>query len=184
MYCFFCQKQRTQPLRVASPQGLRAPLVSPTDTTTLSWWYEFATQQYASGNSMISPGQADKACVRRGWVCRLGAARTGQLLTTLAIHQTNEMHCFASETQIWYRNSDFWRWVFYVFKMSRKPTAEKSSTENPRTKRLIFVMENISCRKYGIQSTNEMVFKRTVTLRASFWFPAIACARQMPSCSF
>ena len=27
--------------------------------------------------------------------------------------------------------------------------------------------------KYGIQSTNEMAFKRTVTLRASFRFPAI-----------
>ena len=71
----------------------------------------------------------------------------------------------------------------YVLR-SRKPTAEKSATENPRRKRLILVMENISCRKYGIQSTNEMVFIRTVTLRASFWFPAIACARQMPPCSF
>ena len=55
----------------------------------------------------------------------------------------------------------------YVLR-SRKPTAEKSATENPRRKRLILVMENISCRKYGIQSTNEMAFIRTVTLRASF----------------
>ena len=28
-------------------------------------------------------------------------------------------------------------------------------------------------RKYGIQSTNEIAFKRTITLRASFLFPAI-----------
>ena len=38
--------------------------------------------------------------------------------------------------------------------------------KNPRRKRPIVG-------KYGIQSTNEMAFKRTVTLRASFRFPAI-----------
>ena len=31
-----------------------------------------------------------------------------------------------------YGNSDFWRWVFKVFKSSRKPTAEKSCLENVR----------------------------------------------------
>ena len=96
-----------------------------------------------------------------------------------------------------YRNSDFWRWVFKVFKRSRKPTTEKSTTENPRRKRPIFVMENIFWRKVGIQSTDEMAFKRTETLRE---FPIcrhqIWCAhaivvqrmhawtRKMPSCSF
>ena len=65
----------------------------------------------------------------------------------------------------------FWRWVFKVFKRSRKPTAEKSTTENPRRKRPIFVMENIFCRKVGIQSTDEMAFKRTVTLREFSIFP-------------
>ena len=34
-------------------------------------------------------------------------------------------------------------------------------------------MENIFVGKYGIQSTNEMAFKRTVTLREFFLFPAI-----------
>ena len=59
-----------------------------------------------------------------------------------------------------------------VFKRPRKPTAEKSTSENPHRKRPIFVME-----KYGIQSTSEMAFKRTVTLRASFRFPPSALMR-------
>ena len=78
---------------------------------------------------------------------------------------TIEMHCFASENQIYTGKVIFpWRWVFKVFKRSRKPTAEKFTTENPRGKRLIFVMESIFCRKVGIQSTIEMGFKRTETL--------------------
>ena len=60
----------------------------------------------------------------------------------------------------------FWRGVLKVFKRPRKPTAEKSKSENPRRKRSIVG-------KYGIESTNEMAFKKTVTLRASFRFPAI-----------
>ena len=52
-----------------------------------------------------------------------------------------------------YGNSDFWRWVFKVFKSSRKP-AEKSCLENFR-----FLS------KYYILSTNKMAFERTVTLR-------------------
>ena len=60
----------------------------------------------------------------------------------------------------------FWRGVLKVFKRPRKPTAEKSKSENPRRKRPIVG-------KYGIQSTNEMAFKRPATLRASFRFPAI-----------
>ena len=71
-----------------------------------------------------------------------------------------------------YRNSDSWRWVFKVFKRSRKPTAEKSTTENPRRKRPIFVMENIFCRKVGIQSTDEIPLKG-LKLYASFRFAAI-----------
>ena len=60
-----------------------------------------------------------------------------------------------------------------VFKRPRKPTAEnlqvKTRVENVRflSWRIFFVG------KYGIQSTNEMAFKRTLTLRASFRFPAI-----------
>ena len=72
-----------------------------------------------------------------------------------------------------YRNMTFWRWVLKVFKRPRKPSAEKSTSENPRRILLIFVMENIFVGKYSIQSTNEMAFKRTVTLRASFRFPTI-----------
>ena len=57
---------------------------------------------------------------------------------------------------------------------AKKPTAENSTSKNLHRKRPIFVMENIFfVRKYGIQSTNEMAFKRIVTLRASFRFPAI-----------
>ena len=48
----------------------------------------------------------------------------------------------------------FWRWVFKVFKRSRKPTAEKSSLENARflSFRTFFVG------KYGIQSNFTRVF--------------------------
>ena len=60
----------------------------------------------------------------------------------------------------------FWRGVLKLFKRPRKPTAEKSKSENPRRKRPIVG-------KYGIQSTNEMAFKGPATLRASFRFPAI-----------
>jgi len=52
-----------------------------------------------------------------------------------------------------------------VIKRLRTPTAEKSTSENPHRKRPIFVMENIFVGKYGIQSTNEMAFKRAVPLR-------------------
>ena len=63
-----------------------------------------------------------------------------------------------------------------VFKRPRKPAAERFTSENPRRKRLTFVMENMFLGKYGIQSTNEMAFNRTVTLRASFRSPAIRFA--------
>ena len=43
-------------------------------------------------------------------------------------------------------------------------TAEKSTTENPRRKRPIFVMDNFFFfGKYGIQSTDEMTLKRAET---------------------
>ena len=50
-----------------------------------------------------------------------------------------------------------------------KNLQEKTRVENVRflSWRIFFVG------KYGIQSTNEMAFKRTVTLGASFRFPAI-----------
>ena len=36
---------------------------------------------------------------------------------------------------------------FKSLKVKKKPTAEKSTTENPRRKRQIFVVDNIFCRK-------------------------------------
>ena len=68
---------------------------------------------------------------------------------------------------------DFWRWVLKVFKgqenLLLKNLQVKIRVENVRflSWRIFFVG------KYGIQSTNEMAFKRIVTLRASFRFPAI-----------
>ena len=53
-----------------------------------------------------------------------------------------------------YGNSDFWCWVFKVFKRSRKPTAEKPCLEN------VWFLS-----KYNILSTNKIAFERTVTLR-------------------
>ena len=68
---------------------------------------------------------------------------------------------------------DFWRWVLKVLKgqenLLLKILQVKTCIENVRflSWRIFFVG------KYGIQSTNEMAFKRIVTLRASFRFPAI-----------
>ena len=53
------------------------------------------------------------------------------------------MHCFSSENQTCTGTVIFGVESFKVFKSSTKPTAEKSTTENPRTKRPIFVIENI-----------------------------------------
>ena len=76
------------------------------------------------------------------------------------------MHCFASENQTCTGTVIVGVESFKVFKSSTKPTAEKSTTENPLRKRPIFVIENIFCEKvYGIQNNNEMAFKRTVTSR-------------------
>ena len=70
------------------------------------------------------------------------------------------MHCFASENQIYTGTV-----IFGVESLKSLKDQEKFTTENPRRKRPIFVMENIFCRKVGIQSTDEMAFKRTETLR-------------------
>ena len=48
----------------------------------------------------------------------------------------------------------FWRWVFKVFKRSRKPTAEKSSLENVR----FLSLRTFFVGKYGIQSNFTRVF--------------------------
>ena len=80
-------------------------------------------------------------------------------------NQTIAMHCFAVKIRL-IQEHDFLALSLESLKRPRKPTAEKSKSENPRRKRPIVG-------KYGIQSTNEMAFKRTVTLRASFRFPAI-----------
>ena len=75
------------------------------------------------------------------------------------------MHCFASENQTCTGTVIFGVESFKVFKSSAKPTAEKSTTENPRRKRPIFVMDNFFFffGKYGIQSTDEMTLKRAET---------------------
>ena len=51
------------------------------------------------------------------------------------------MRRFASENQI-YTGTVIFGAESKVFKRSRKPTAETSTTENPRTKRPIFVTES------------------------------------------
>ena len=82
------------------------------------------------------------------------------------------MHCFASENQS-YTETWLFGVVLKVFKRPRKPTAEnlqvKTRVENVRflSWRIVFGGT------YGIHSTNEKAFKRNLTLRASFRFPAI-----------
>ena len=82
-----------------------------------------------------------------------------------------ELHCFASENQTY---TGTWLLALsLVFKgqenLLLKNLQVKTRVENVRflSWRIFFVG------KYGIQSTNEMAFKRIVTLRASFRFPAI-----------
>ena len=81
------------------------------------------------------------------------------------------MHCFASENQTY--TGPWLLALSLVFKgqenLLLKNLQVKTRVENVRylSWRIFFVG------KYGIQSTNEMAFKRTVTLRASFRFPAI-----------
>ena len=81
------------------------------------------------------------------------------------------MHCFASENQTY---TETWLLALSLaFKGQQnlllKNLQVKTRVENVRflSWRIFFVG------KYGIQSTNEMAFKRTVTLRASFRFRAI-----------
>ena len=82
------------------------------------------------------------------------------------------MHCFASETQIWYTNRDFWRWVLSL--KGQENLLLKNLQLETRVENAWFLSwRTFLVGKYGIQSTNEMAFKRTVTLRASFRFPAI-----------
>ena len=85
----------------------------------------------------------------------------------------------------WKSDSDFWRWVFKVFKRWRKPAAEKSDLENVRflSWRTFFVG------KYGIQSPNEMAFKRTVTIRElsisrhQIWCAHASVIQRMHACA-
>ena len=77
-----------------------------------------------------------------------------------------------------YGNSDFWRWVFKVFKRTRKPTAEKSCLEN------VWFSS-----KYDILSTNKMAFERTVTLckfllsRHQIWCTHAIVTQWMHTCA-
>ena len=83
------------------------------------------------------------------------------------------MHCFASENQTytgtWLFGVESWKSLKGQENLLLKNLQVKTRVENVRflSWRIFFVG------KYGIQSTNEMAFKRTVTLRASFRFPAI-----------
>ena len=106
------------------------------------------------------------------------------------------MHCFASEnptyTGTWLFGVESWKSLKGQENLLRKNLQVKTRVENVRflSYRIFFVG------KYGIQSTNEMAFKRTVPLREfsisrhQIWFAhAIvvqrmhACACKMPSCS-
>ena len=83
------------------------------------------------------------------------------------------MHCFASENQTytgtWLFGVESWKSLKGQENLLLKNLQVKTRVENVRflSWRIFFVG------KYGIQSTNEMAFKKTVTLRASFRFPAI-----------
>ena len=83
------------------------------------------------------------------------------------------MHCFASENQTytgtWLFGVESWKSLKGQENLLLKNLQVKTRVENVRflSWRIFFVG------KYGIQSTNEMAFKRIVTLRASFRFPAI-----------
>ena len=83
------------------------------------------------------------------------------------------MHCFASENQsytgTWLLGVESWKSLKGQENLLLKNLRVKTRVENVRflSWRIFFVG------KYGIQSTNEMAFKRTVILRASFRFPAI-----------
>ena len=77
-----------------------------------------------------------------------------------------------------YGNSDFWCWVFKVFKRSWKPTAEKCRLEN------VWFLS-----KYNVQSTNKMAFKRTLTSHKflishhQIWCAHTIVAQQMHACA-
>ena len=83
------------------------------------------------------------------------------------------MHCFASENQTytgtWLFGVESWKSLKGQENLLLKNLQVKTRVENVRflSWRIFFVG------KYGIQSTNEMAFKRTLTLRASFRFPSI-----------
>ena len=70
------------------------------------------------------------------------------------------MHCFSSENQTCTGTVIFGVESFKVFKSSTKPTAEKSTTENPRTKRPVFVIENIFlCESTVFKTTTKWLLK-------------------------
>ena len=83
------------------------------------------------------------------------------------------MHCFASENQTytgtWLFGVESWKSLKGQENLLLKNLQVKTRVEN-----VWFLWWRIFFEgKCGIQSTNEMAFKRTVTLRASFRFPAI-----------
>ena len=83
------------------------------------------------------------------------------------------MHCFASENQTytgtWLFGFESWKSLKGQENLLLTNLQVKTRVENVR-----FLLWRIFfLGKYGIQSTNEMAFKGTVTLRASFRFPAI-----------
>ena len=83
------------------------------------------------------------------------------------------MHCFASENQTytgtWLFGVESWKSLKGQENLLLKNLQVKTRVEN-----VWFLWWRIFFEgKCGIQSTNEMAFKRTVTLRTSFRFPAI-----------
>ena len=85
------------------------------------------------------------------------------------------MHCFASENQTytgtWLFRVESWKSLKGQENLLLKDLQVKTRVEN-----VWLLSWRVFLGKYGIQSTNEMAFKRTVTLHASFRFPAIRFA--------
>ena len=81
------------------------------------------------------------------------------------------MHCFASENQTY---TGPWLLALSLVFKGQETLLLKNLQVKTRVENVRFLSWTIFfVGKYGIQSTNEMAFQRTVTLRASSRFPAI-----------
>ena len=84
---------------------------------------------------------------------------------------------------------DYFNFKNIPFKVLHSCKKKSCVDKNPRRKRPIFVMENTFFGgRNGIQSTNEMAFKRTVTLREfsisrhQIWCAHAILVQRMPAC--